>query len=98
MRNLTESLATSCSRAKRHESLLYVALATGLLLGCQPRSPADEDACTTDAQCGGGLVCCHSSEEGLSASSAKHQDRGFCVKAAVCDNVAAPSQTPLPRE
>jgi len=80
-------------------SLLHVAIAIAVALtACQPRSPADEDACTTDAQCGGGLVCCHSSEEGLSASSARHQDRGFCVKSAVCDNVAAPAQTPLPRE
>lgn len=69
-----------------------------LLTACPTRSPADQDACIDDAHCGSGLVCCHSSDEGLSTSSRKAMDRGFCVKTAVCDNVLAPSQAPLPPE
>ncbi len=68
------------------------------LLDCAARSPADEDACTSDAHCGGGLVCCHSSEDGVATASSKPLDRGFCVKSAVCANVAGPAPAPLPPE
>ena len=69
-----------------------------LLAACTPRSPADEDACTTDAHCGGGLVCCHSSEESIGTGTSKFADRGFCVKSTVCSSVSGPTQAPLPPE
>jgi hypothetical protein len=83
----------------RCKFFFVLAFAGSALLGCPARSPADEDACLTDSQCGGGLVCCHSSDEALgSRQSTKTMDRGFCVKSAVCDTVAAPPQAPLPQE
>jgi hypothetical protein len=77
---------------------LVLALPGFSLFGCPARSPADEDACMSDSQCGNDLVCCHSSDEGFGTTSNKPMDRGFCVKSAVCANVAAPAQAPLPQE
>ena len=63
-----------------------------------PRTPADEDACRADGDCGGGLVCCHTTGESPSTESSQPNDRGFCVKRAVCEGVPVPSQAPLPME
>jgi hypothetical protein len=78
---------------------LAVTMLLAALAACgSPRTPADEDACHADGDCGGGLVCCHTTGDSPSTVSAQPNDRGFCVKAAVCEGVPVPSQAPLPPE
>jgi len=65
----------------------------------QARSPADQDACAADGDCGSGLVCCHTTGDSIpTASSSKDRERGFCVKRDVCQGVAVPDQTPVPMD